>query len=143
MVKRKPPQDPASGRLDLGPLPSLVGYALRRAQLAVFADFYQEFAALGLRPAQFSVLVVLRHNPGARASQVAEALGIQRANFTSMLRGLQERALVERRAAADDSRAVALHLSAAGNGLLDQAEAALARHETGGNTGWAPPTTGI
>ena len=50
---------PASTGLDLGPLPGLLGYALRRAQVAVFADFMASFATLDLRPAQFSVLLLM------------------------------------------------------------------------------------
>ena len=32
--------------IDLGPLPELIGYVLRRAQLAVFQDFFNAFAPL-------------------------------------------------------------------------------------------------
>ncbi len=115
--------------LDLGPLPSLTGYALRRAQLAVFADFHAHFAPLDLRPGQFSVLLVLRQNPGARPSRVADALGIKRANFAPLLTGLLERGLVERSTEAADRRAQALHLTPAGYALLEQADAAQAKHE--------------
>lgn len=116
-------------RLRLGTLPDRVGYALRRAQMAVFADFHGEFAEIGLRTAQFSVLVVLRENPGARASQVADALGIQRANFAPLIAGLETAGLVVRRTEPRDRRAAALHLSAAGEALLDQANVAADTHE--------------
>ena len=117
-----------AGRLELGALPSLVGYALRRAQLAVFADFHEEVAPLGLRPAQYSVLLVLRANPGARASQVADGLGIQRANFAPMLAALELSGHVERRADQADRRVSALHLTPPGEALLCRADAAVARH---------------
>ena len=115
--------------LDLGPLPSLVGYRLRRAQLAVFADFQRVFAPLGLRPAMLSVLLVLRHNPGVRASQVAETLGIQRTNFTVLLAELEGAGWVVRGPDARDRRAVALQLTEPGAALLVEADAALERHE--------------
>jgi DNA-binding MarR family transcriptional regulator len=117
--------------LSLGPLPQLIGYALRRAQLAVFADFMQCFAELPLRPAQFSTLLVLRHNPGPRPSQIADALGIKRANFVTLQADLIARGLVERRGNAQDRRAHSLHLTPAGEALLVQADATLARHESG------------
>ncbi len=116
--------------LDLGPLPDLVGYALRRAQLVVFADFYERFAAVDLRPGQFAVLLLLRHNPGVRPSRVADALGIKRANFAPLLAALQARNLVTRTADAADRRAHALHLTADGTTLLQRADQAQAAHET-------------
>ncbi len=117
--------------LSLGPLPHLIGYALRRAQLAVFADFTQCFAELGLRPAQFSTLLVLRHNPGPRPSQIADALGIKRANFVTLQADLIGRGLVERRNNARDRRAHTLHLTPDGETLLVRADVTLARHELG------------
>ena len=118
-----------AGPVDLGPLPNQLGYALRRAQMAVFADFHQEFAPLDLRPAQFSVLLVIRHTPGVRPSQAAEALGIKRANFVPLISGLEGRCLLERRPARDDRRARALHLTPGGEALLRRSDAALQRHE--------------
>ena len=115
--------------IDIGPLPQLVGYALRRAQLAVFQDFYATFAEFDIRPTQFSVLTVLRHNPGRRQSQIADALGIKRANFVALFDGLRTRGLAERRPAPDDRRAHALYLTEAGAALLDELAAPLARHE--------------
>ena len=117
--------------LSLGPLPELIGYLLRRAQLAVFADFMQHFAELDLRPAQFSTLVVLRHNPGSRPSQIADALGIKRANFVVLQTELAGRGLIERRTDAHDRRAHTLHLTAEGAALMLRADAALAGHERG------------
>ena len=117
--------------VSLGPLPELVGYLLRRAQLAVFADFLQHFAVLDLRPAQYSTLIVLRHNPGSRPSQIADALGIKRANFVVLQTELAGRGLIERRTDARDRRAHTLYLTAAGAALMVQADAALAEHELG------------
>ena len=61
--------------IDLGPLPELIGYVLRRAQLVVFQDFFGAFAPFDIRPAQFSVLTVIERNPGLTQSQVARRSG--------------------------------------------------------------------
>ena len=90
--------------VDLGMLPGLLGYTLRRAQLAVFQDFHRSLAPLALTPTQFGVLLVLRQNPGLRPSQVAGALGIKRANFVPLLAALESRGLAERRKHARPSR---------------------------------------
>ena len=115
--------------VDLGPLPGLIGYALRRAQLAVFQDFHRHFAEADIRPAQFSVLVVLQHNPGLRATQVATALGIKRTNFVPLFDGLEARGLAERRRVTGDRRASALFLTDSGAEMVARLEGLVARHE--------------
>ncbi len=115
--------------VDLGPLPGLIGYALRRAQLAVFQDFHRHFADADIRPAQFSVLMVLKHNPGLRATHVASALGIKRTNFVPLFDGLHARGLVERRPVKGDRRASALFLTASGAEMLAKLEHLVAVHE--------------
>src|ERR1043166_4848101 len=115
--------------LDLGPLPDLIGYVLRRAQLVVFQDFFQAFAPFNISPAQFSVLTVIERNPGLTQSQVAAALGIKRTNFVGLLDELERRALAERRQAARDKRSYALYLTADGLALMRRLKPVLKAHE--------------
>ena len=109
---------PARGAVDLGPLTGLIGYMLRRAHIAVFQEAFRTFAQVGIRPAQFSVLTVIAHNPGRTQSQVAAALGIKRTNFVALLDSLERRGLAERRPAPTDRRSHALHLTAAGKAIV-------------------------
>lgn len=116
--------------IDLGPLPELIGYVLRRAQLVVFQDFFQSFAPFDIRPAQFSVLTIIERNPGLTQSQVAAALGIKRTNFVGMLDELEKRGLAERRAGARDKRSYALYLTAEGTALMRKLKPVLKAHES-------------
>jgi DNA-binding MarR family transcriptional regulator len=109
--------------VNIGPLGNLIGYALRRAQLAVFDDAIHSFAKLDLRPAQYSVLAVIAHTPGLKQSQVAAALGIQRANFVALIDELERRGLARRAPSANDRRSHALHLTDAGQRVLRRADA--------------------
>lgn len=109
------------GELDLAELSGALGYALRRAQLAVFEDFTARFAVLDLTPAQFSVLLVIGLNPGRKQTDIARSLGIQRTNFVVMLDHLERRGLAERRRSAADGRSHAIFLTEAGEALLDKA----------------------
>jgi DNA-binding MarR family transcriptional regulator len=118
----------AAGTIDLGMLPGLLGYALRRAQLAVFQDFHRTLAPLALTPTQFGVLVVLHENPGLRPSQVAEALGIKRTNFVPLLAELERRGLAGRRGLRD-RRAAALHLTREGDALFAEAQGLVEAHD--------------
>jgi len=104
----------------------IIGYRLRRAQLSVFQRFLAVFDAFGLRPAEYSVLVLVTDNPGRKQTEIAEVLGIKRANFVTLVHGLEARDLIERRPSADDRRANALHLTRAGEDFF---AAARARHD--------------
>jgi DNA-binding MarR family transcriptional regulator len=122
-------EDGADASIDLGPLPGLIGYSLRRAQITVFQDFHQRFAAEDIRPAQYSVLQILKHNPGLRQTQVSFALGVKRTNFVPLFDTLEGRGLAERRKVPGDRRAFALFLTPAGTALLGRLDAAIALHE--------------
>ena len=120
--------------VDIGALTCLIGYMLRRAQIAVFQDVFRAFAEVGIRPAQFSVLTVIAHNPGRTQSQVSAALGIKRTNFVALIDSLERRGLAERRSAPRDRRSHALHLTDAGkaavrrlNRMVDKLEAGMIR----------------
>jgi DNA-binding MarR family transcriptional regulator len=112
-----PPTEPRG--VELGDLADMTGYALRRAQIAVFEDFRRTVGKVGLRPAQFSVMIVIQRTPGLKQTEVANALGIQRTNFVAMVNELERLGWVERRAL--DRRSHALHLTRAGQGKVNEA----------------------
>lgn len=131
-VRPRAPAAGISGRrkpATLGPLSAFLGYALRRAQLAVFDDFFRTVADLGLRPAQFGLLVVINQNPGLKQTDASAALGIQTPNFVGLVDELEKRGLAQRLPAANDRRSHALHLTKAGEVLLKRVMAKQAEHE--------------
>ncbi len=113
----------------LGPLPGYTGYVLRRAQVALFENFINTFKPLGLRPAQFSVLLVVQANPGRRQSEIAASLGIRQANLVGLIDELDGRGLTRRKRLAADRRSHALMLTAKGKALLKKALALQGRFE--------------
>lgn len=119
----------ARAETDLGPLPGLIGYVLRRAQVAVFQDFIETFAQKDIRPAQFSALAVIEHNPGLNQSRLASVLGIKRANLVGMLDELEARGLAVRRPNSDDRRAHGLYLTDKGAAVMRELHALVAEHE--------------
>ena len=108
---------------------AIVGYMLRRAQLAVFQDFIESFAKLKLRPAEFSVLAIIARQPGLKQSEIAERLGIKRANFVSLMDGIEQRGLAERRKSEHDKRSHALHLTEHGCQFVNRMIDVWNRHE--------------
>lgn len=127
-----PESPPAKGEkveLDLGPLPGLIGYVLRRAQLAVYQDFAHTYARFGIRPVQYAVLTVIELNPGQKQTAVGAALGVKRANFVAVCDELEQRHLIVRRRIPNDRRSYALHLTRKGEALLKELHLASAGHE--------------
>lgn len=114
-------RSPADDALETGATTGIVGYRLRRAQLSVFQKFLAVFDELKLRPAEYSVLVLIADNPGRKQTEIAEVLGIKRANFVTLVHGLEERGLVERMPSIADKRANALHLTGNGEAFLRHA----------------------
>ncbi|MHA6690885.1 MarR family winged helix-turn-helix transcriptional regulator [Devosia sp. A449] len=100
---------------------NIIGYRLRRAQISVFQRFMTAFAELELRPVEYSTLELIAENPGKKQSEIAEVLGVKRANFVVTINQLQSRNLVERRSDAGDKRANALYLTPIGVAFFEQA----------------------
>jgi DNA-binding MarR family transcriptional regulator len=115
--------------LKLAELNDHVGYFLRRLQVALFKDFMRTLAPVDVRPAQYSILILIAANPGRSQAAIGRGLGIERARLARMLHELERRKWIERRAAAGDGRSHALFLTAAGDKALARIKALTARHE--------------
>jgi DNA-binding MarR family transcriptional regulator len=114
---------------ELGGLDSQVGYMLRQAQLAVFADFVASQRGAIARPGQFSILAVIDRNPGLSQSRVCAALGIKRANLVAVIDHLESLGLVRRDTSVKDRRSNQLHLTPSGQRTLRSALDNQAVHE--------------
>jgi DNA-binding MarR family transcriptional regulator len=123
------PQRLSSDPINLGHLPDLLGYALRRTQIAVFRDFSNAFSKFDIRPVQYGVLTVIELNPGLKQQDVCLALGIRRANFVTLLNDLERRGLAERGPSANDQRANALCLTEKGRSLMRELRKVNKAHE--------------
>lgn len=117
-----PPASDIDPELRTDSTTGIIGYRLRRAQLNVFQKFLSVFDTLKLRPAEYSVLVLIDDNPGRKQTEIAEVLGIKRANFVTLVHGLESRGLVQRQPSDHDKRANALHLTPEGAAFLAHAK---------------------
>lgn len=121
--------DKTSGDISLGLLQGLLGYKLRRAQVAVFQNFTEMVGAAELTPGQFGVLVVIDANPGLSQTQLGNALGIDRSTVVAVIDRLEARGLVTREASPNDRRSHALHLSENGRATLRRLTERVRAHE--------------
>ena len=117
------------GLIDLSALGDVIGYQLRRAQLAVFDDFIRSFAEHNIRPSQYGALTAIERNPGSSQAAIAQSLGIKRSNFVKLIDEFERRKLVARRQVAGDRRANALYLTKGGQAAIEQLHAIRVAHE--------------
>ncbi len=117
-------------KVDTRYLEGLVGYNSRRAALAIIEVFMERMAVYDLRVVDFSVLSLIRHNPGITSRQLCSTLGIQAPNLVGMVNAMEKRGLMTRHPHPHDGRAMGLHLSAAGEILVQKAEITAAQLET-------------
>ncbi|TAD88351.1 MAG: MarR family transcriptional regulator [Alphaproteobacteria bacterium] len=115
--------------LSEGLLPDLLGYRLRRAQVAVFNDFVRTMTELQLTPGQFGTLVLVDANPGLSQTALGGLLGIDRSTVVPLIDRLEGRGLLRREASPTDRRTHALILTDAGYSLLAEAVARVRAHE--------------
>jgi DNA-binding MarR family transcriptional regulator len=111
-------------------LETLVGYNARRAALAVIDIFMERMAVYDLRVVDFSVLSLIRHNPGITSKQLCNTLGILAPNLVSMVNTLEKRDLIRRLPHPNDGRAMGLHLTDAGEKMMCKAETTAAELES-------------
>ena len=108
--------------MDAAFLQSLLGYNARRASLAIIEQFHVDMANFDLRPVDFSVLSLIRHNPGTTSRQLCQALNILPPNMVVFLKSFEKRQLVERAPHPTDGRAMGLTLTESGEALIQAAE---------------------
>jgi DNA-binding MarR family transcriptional regulator len=115
--------------IDYGQLDELVGYAVRRAQISMYIDFYQSLARWGISPKRYSALTLIARNPGLMSSKLASLLGIARSGAVVLTRALETLGYVERAASATDGRAHALKLTPTGRRALRKIDVAVMAHD--------------
>src|SRR5207342_2798801 len=115
--------------LALGVLDGHLGYVVRRLQVLIFQDFVRTLAGFDIRPAQYSVLVVIEANPGLSQADLAERLGIERARLVRLLDELEKRGLIQRQSSPLDRRSHALVLTREGQKRLKRMKVLATEHE--------------
>lgn len=70
---------------------------------------YTDERAVSLSQSEGMVMRYLQRDPAAPPSRIAAATGLQRTNLSTVLRGLESKGLIERRAQPGDGRGVTVH----------------------------------
>ena len=90
--------------------------------LQVIELFNDRMAAYSLSPVDFSLLSLIHHNFGITSRQLRRSLSQPPPNLTGKISLMEKRDLLTRLPQPDDGRVIGLHLTAAGNQMMQQAE---------------------
>lgn len=113
----------------VGLLPNLIGFNVRRAQIALWRDFSRTVGRGEVRPAVFSLLILVEANPGIAQVQLAEQLDLDKAAIVGLLHRLQRRQWVVRRRSTEDRRRQGIFLTPRGQEFLDKLREEMLEHE--------------
>lgn len=116
--------------LSYGLLPQVLGYHLRRTQVAIFRHFSRTVAATtDITPGLLGMLQVIAANPGLAQSRLAEAMEVDRSTIVKVVDQLQARGLIVREPSPSDKRSYGLRLTAAGAAELPRMQRLMFAHE--------------
>ena len=121
--------EPHVPHVDYGVLDSLVGYAIRRAQIRIYEDFVASLAEWNITPPRFSALQIIARNPQLKLTDLARILGIARSGAVLLVDALEAMELVERLPVPTDRRAYSLVLTDNGRRTLQAATDAVCAHD--------------
>jgi DNA-binding MarR family transcriptional regulator len=115
--------------VSLGELEHSAGFVMRIAQLTAFERFFAVLGSSDIRISEFTVLIAVAENPGIRQGVIADVLKIKWSNMTKLVRGLEDRGLVERHIPPDNRRSVVLRVTEKGCRQIERSAEAMYRSD--------------
>lgn len=115
--------------IDAGILPQLLGYNLRRAQIALWRDFTSTVGQGEVRPGLFSLLMLVEANPGIAQVDIAHQLDVDKATIVSLVDRLERRQWVRRERSRLDRRRQGIFLTPVGRRGLKTLRRNMLAHE--------------
>lgn len=115
--------------IDYGVLDTLLGYAVRRAQIRLYEDFITSLAPWGITPPRFAAMVIVSRNPGLKLIQLAKVMGIARSGAVILVDALEELGYMQRQPVPEDRRAFGLALTPKGQADLVKITQAVQAHD--------------
>ena len=107
-------------------LEHVLGYQLALAALTTSGVFERAVGKpMRVRPVEYTILSLIRENPGLTPARLAKALAVTAPNITAWMAKLEARELIARTASGTDRRAQVLSLPSAGQRLSVDATARL------------------
>lgn len=109
MPPRDPPRTTPEEPLDESPLTTLIGYQLAQATVVTSRVFQSRVGKpQDLNTVEYTMLALIRANPGVSPTQLRKAMGISKPYVTAGLEKLHARRLISREVNSSDQRAQCL-----------------------------------
>ncbi len=122
----------------MGPLDGYLPYLLNRAGARIATAFGEEMRRLGTSLQAWRVLAALREKDGRRMGDLSATTSIEVSTLTRLVDNMEKTGLVARRRDANDTRAVLLHVTAAGKKLTRRIVPIAERYEKVALKGFGP-----
>jgi DNA-binding MarR family transcriptional regulator len=106
-------------RVDLGCLPRLLGFNLRRAHMCSWRQYVAVIGENNIRPGLFSLLVLVGSNPGIAQIELGTHLGVDKASIVALLDRLEKDGMLDRCRSTRDRRRQGIYLTERGAGALE------------------------
>lgn len=139
--KADPVSTEPSDVLEYGVLHGFVGYALRRAHNAVFADFARATHEFDISPGQLGLLILVEANPGINAARLAREIGLDKSTLTPFITRFEKRGLMVRKRSETDKRAFQIEMTDFGRRFLASIKEKVLEHERRLQSGLGPQKT--
>ncbi len=106
-----------------------LGFNCQKTYLTMLPALLKAMGKFKLRPADFSVLVLVRGNPDINQKRISEILNISPPNMATLLDRLEQRDILTRQRNPSDKRSQVLVLTAEGLRICNKAEKAVSETE--------------
>jgi DNA-binding MarR family transcriptional regulator len=120
---------PPTRPINVGLLPNLLGYNVRRAQIALWRDLTRSLGGTEVPPAVFSLMVLVEANPGIAQIELANQLDVDKATIVGLVNRLARQKWVTRNQSTVDRRRQGILLTALGQRELDRLRQIMIEHE--------------
>jgi DNA-binding MarR family transcriptional regulator len=127
--RRSPTAGDQARPINLDILPTLLGFNIRRAQIALWRDFTRSVAEGEVRPGVFSVLSLANSNPGIAQIDIANQLDIDKASVVALIDWLENQGWVARKRSATDRRRHEISVTPAGLKAYKSLKREMIQHE--------------
>jgi DNA-binding MarR family transcriptional regulator len=114
-----------AGKLAEAGLLTVLGYQVTQAMLTTDRIYEAAVGRTGLHRVEYTILMLVRANPGCTAASLSKALAVSAPNMVLWLERVAGKGLLERTPSDVDRRANHLHLTARGEETARQATEAL------------------
>lgn len=116
--------------MDYGFLSDMIGLELRKAQTQAVKKFDTLFGK-DLLPGHYTVLVLIKNNPGSTQSAIAQSAGLDRSSLVPLLKQFEKRGFITRKKASSDARSNITLITDAGEAFINQHRATIEKLEQG------------